>query len=379
MRPRPWKGLALLAVLATFGAACSNTSSTTGNGSGGSTGSGGTCTSDIKVGLALDIGGLGDNGFNDLAYAGMNKAIAGGIICKDNTKLIEANSEGTNLDEIVQSLVDAGYNLIIGTGYAFTSDGKINEIAPDYPDTEFAIVDGFATACGESPEKCGLVNPASAIPNVVDLTFKEEQGSFLVGVAAALKAQELKCDNVGFLGGQTGYLIGKFEAGYRAGVAAIDPRMTVQVEYIGDTTKAYYDATAGEALSNKMFDDGACIIYHAAGDSGNGLFKAAAAQNKLAIGVDADQYLSVAPDLAPFIFTSMIKRVDTATYDTIKAAADGTFKGGRAEVFDLKGDGISYSTSNTAQMSQDIIDQVEAYKKKIIDGTIVPPTDPTKV
>jgi basic membrane protein A and related proteins len=378
MRPRLWKGLAGLAVFAMFGAACSNSSSTD-SGSGASGGSGGTCTSDIKVGLALDIGGLGDNGFNDLAKAGLDKAIADGIICEDNTELIEANSEGTNLDENVQSLVDAGFDLIIGTGYAFSSDGKINEIAPDYPDTKFAIVDGYATACGEKPEECGLVNPASAIPNVVDLTFTEEQGSFLVGVAAALKAQELNCDNVGFLGGQTGFLIGKFEAGYRAGVAEIDPHMTVQVEYIGDTTKAYYDATAGEALSNKMFDNGACIIYHAAGDSGNGLFKAAAAQDKLAIGADADQYLSVTPDQAPFIFTSMIKRVDTATYDTIKAAADGTFEGGKGIVFDLKSDGISYSTSNTKEMSQDIIDQVDAYKQKILDGDIVPPIDPTKV
>ncbi len=155
--------------------------------------------------------------------------------------------------------------------------------------------------------------------------------------------------------------------------------MTVQVEYIGDTTQAFYDSTAGEALSNKMYDDGACIIYHAAGDSGNGLFKAAAAEDKLAIGVDADQYLTVTPDQAPFILTSMIKRVDTAVYDTIAAVADGTFEGGTTQVFDLASDGISYSTSNTKEMSEDIIDQVEEYKQRILDGDIVPPTDPTKL
>jgi basic membrane protein A len=365
---------AVVVVFALMGAACSDSSSTA---SGVSSSAGaGACSSDIKVGLALDVGGLGDNGFNDLAKAALDKSIADGVICLDNTKVIESNADGTNLDENVQSLADAGYDLIIGTGFAFTSDGKINEIAPDYPDTDFAIVDGYATACGESPEDCGLVNPASAIPNVVDLTFTEEQGSFLVGVAAALKAQELKCDNVGFLGGQTGPLIGKFEAGYRAGVAQIDPKMTVQVEYIGDTTKAFYDATAGEALSNKMYDNGACIIYHAAGDSGNGLFKTAAAQDKLAIGVDADQYETVTPEQAPFILTSMIKRVDTATYDTITTVTDGTFEGGKAEVFDLKSEGISYSVSNTKEMTKDIVDQVEAYKLKILDGEIEPPTDP---
>ncbi len=378
MRPRLWKGLALLAILTMTAAACTDNSTTT-SGSSDTPDGGGTCSSDIKVGVALDVGGLGDNGFNDLAKAGLDKAIADGIICQENTKFVESNADGTNLDENVQSLADAAYDLIIGTGFAFTSDGKVNEIAPDYPDTDFGIIDGYATACGESPEDCGLVNAASAIPNVVDLAFTEEQGSYLVGVAAALKAQELDCDNVGFLGGQTGFLIGKFEAGYRAGIKEIDPKMTVQVEYIGDTTKAFDDIPGGEALSNKMYDNGACIIYHAAGDAGNGLFKAAAAQQKLAVGVDSDQYLVVTSDQAKYILTSMIKRVDTATYETIVAVADGTFEGGTASVFDLASEGISYSTSNTELMTQDIIDQVEQYKQKILDGDIVPPIDPTKV
>lgn len=378
MRPRLWKGLALLAVLTMTAAACSDNSSTATGGTGTATG-GGTCSSDITVGVALDIGGLGDNGFNDLAKLGLDKAIADGVVCEENTEFIEANSDGTNLDENVQSLADAGYDLIIGTGFAFTGDGKVNEIAPEYPDTMFGIIDGYATACGEAPEDCGLVNPASAIPNVVDLTFTEQEGSYLVGVATALKAQELGCDNVGFLGGQTGFLIGKFEAGYRAGIKEMDPKMTVQVEYIGDTTKAFDDIPAGEALSNKMYDNGACIIYHAAGDAGNGLFKASAAQKKLAVGVDSDQYLVVTPDQAQYILTSMIKRVDTATYDTIVAVADGTFEGGITQVFDLAGEGISYSTSNTDLLTQDIIDQVETYKQKILDGDVVPPLDPAEV
>jgi basic membrane protein A len=371
MRPRLWRGFAVLAVFALMGAACSDNSSTTTGSSGGASSGGGSCTSDIKVGLALDVGGLGDNGFNDLANLAVQKAIDDGVICKENTKLIEANSEGTNLDENVQSLADAGYDLIIGTGYAFTSDGKINEIAPDYPDTDFAIIDGYATACGESPEDCGLVNPASAIPNVLDLTFKEQEGSYLVGVAAALKAQALKCDNVGFLGGQTGYLIGKFEAGYRAGVAEIDPKMTVQVEYIGDTTKAFDDATAGEALSNKMYDNGACIIYHAAGDSGNGLFKAAAAQGKLAIGVDSDQYLTADPKVKDVIMTSMLKKVDVAVYDFITSVNDDKFTAGTT-TYDLAKDGVGYATSGG--QVDDIKTQLEAAKAKIISGEITVPT-----
>ena len=362
--PRWFRVLVLPALVLSTLAACSD--------DGSAPNAGAACESDITVGLALDVGGLNDNGFNDLAKAGLDKAVAEGVICEDNYQLIEANSEGTNLDENIQTLADAGFNLIIGTGYAFSDDGQVNAIAPEYPDVSFAIVDGFAT-CGT---ECGLPNDAASIPNVLDLTFKEQEGSYLVGVAAALKARELQCDTLGFLGGQTGPLIEKFEAGFAAGAQEITPEIDVLVEYIGDTTQAFFNQTAGEALSNGMYDDGACIIYHAAGDSGNGLFKAAAAQDRLAIGVDADQYRTVTPEQAPFIFTSMIKRVDTATLETIVAVADGTFEGGTAQVFDLAGEGVSYSTSNTELMTQEIIDTVEEYEQKILDGEIVPPEKP---
>ena len=328
------------------------------------------CSSDLKVGVALDIGGLGDNGFNDLAKAGLDMAIADGIVCEENTEFIEANSEGTNLDENTQSLAEAGYDVVIGTGFAFTPG--INAIAPDYPETSFGIIDGYAT-CGTA---CGLDNEADAIPNVVDLGFQEEQGSFLVGVAGGLKAQELDCDTVGFLGGQIGPLIAKFEAGFAAGVAEVAPDVEVLVEYIGDTTKAFDDATQGEALSSKMFDDGACIVYHAAGDSGNGLFKAAAEQQQIAIGVDSDQHEIVSPEQAEWIMTSMIKRVDTAVYDAIVSVSDGTFEGGVAQVFGLAEEGISYATSNPDLMGQDIVDQVEEYRQQILDGEIEVPTEP---
>jgi basic membrane protein A len=364
-----------LAILALVATACSDdeTTSASDTGTASETTSPTTeCTADpdFSVGIALDVGGLGDNGFNDLAKIGLDQAIADGVVCEENTKFLEANSEGTNLDENIQSLADAGYDVIVGTGFAFTPG--VNTIAPDYPDISFGIIDGYAT-CGTA---CGLDNEADAIPNVADLTFTEQEGSFLVGVAAALKAQELSCDTVGFLGGQTGFLIGKFQAGFAAGVAEIDPNMTVLVEYIGDTTKAFDDPTQGEILSNKLYDNGACIVYHAAGDSGNGLFKAAASQEKLAIGVDSDQYLAVTAEQAPWILTSMIKRVETATYDTIVAVSDGSFEGGTAQVFDTASGGIGYSTSNTEQMTQDIIDAVEGYQQQIIDGDIVPPEEP---
>jgi basic membrane protein A len=355
-----------IVALALVASACSDDDG--GSGSSGSA-SAEECTSDIRVGVALDVGGLGDNGFNDLSKIGLDKAISEGVVCQSNTKFLEANSEGTNLDENTESLAADGYDVVIGTGFAFSPG--INAIAADYPDTSFGVIDGFAT-CGTD---CGLDNATEDIPNVTDLTFQEEQGSFLVGVAAAMKADEINCDTVGFLGGQTGELIGKFEAGFTAGVHEINPDITVLVEYIGDTTKAFDDISGGEAKANKLYDDGACIVYHAAGDAGNGLFKAAAEQQKIAIGVDSDQHEVVSADQAQWIMTSMIKRVDTAVYDTIVAVADGKFKGG-FQAFGLADEGISYATSNPDLMGQDIVDQVEAYKQKLLDGDIKVPTVP---
>ncbi|MDQ3210418.1 MAG: BMP family ABC transporter substrate-binding protein [Actinomycetota bacterium] len=354
--------------LSLIAAACGNDEPADGGGE-PTDGAAAECSADIKVGVALDVGGLGDNGFNDLAKAGLDKAIADGLVCEENTEFIEANSEGTNLDENTQSLAEGGFDVVIGNGFAFSPG--INAIALDYPDVSFGIIDGYAT-CGTA---CGLDNDADAIPNVRDIAFQEEQGSYLVGVAAGLKATELDCDTVGFLGGQTGPLIAKFEAGYAAGVEASAPGVKVLVGYIGDTTKAFDDISGGEALANKLFDDGSCITYHAAGDAGNGLFKAAAEQEKIAIGVDSDQHEIVSADQAQWIMTSMIKRVDTAVYDTIVAVGDGSFEGG-GQVYGLEVEGISYATSNPDLMGPDIVDAVEEAKQQILDGEIEPPTEP---
>jgi basic membrane protein A and related proteins len=364
--------LAPAVVLAITAAACSNDTSSPSGGTGGSS-SAAECNADIKVGLSLDIGGLNDKSFNDAGYAGLQQAIGDGLVCEENTKFVEADSTGSNRDANVQGLAEAGYDVVIGVGFAFSPG--INKLAPDYPDVNFGVIDGYAT-CGTA---CGLENDADAIPNVADLTFKEQEGSFLVGVAAALKAQELNCDTIGFLGGQTGPLIGKFEAGYRAGVKEIDPSINVLVEYIGDDTSAFVDPVKGEAISTTMFNDGACIIYHAAGQSGGGMIKAAAQLDKLAIGVDSDQYLAYANDPAQqaVIYTSMIKRVDTAVYNMIKTVGEGGTMA--TTVFTLADDGVGFSTSNTDLMTQDIIDQVNSYADKIISGDIVVPEDPAKV
>ncbi len=361
------RSLALpLVVLAMVAAACGDDSSTPGTGAGPGSSAPPECTSETTVGVAFDVGGLGDKSFNDSANTGLQQALAESLVCEDNVTVNEANATGSDREQNVQALADAGKELIIGVGFAFSP--FINEIAPDYPDTNFMIVDGYAT-CGSV---CGLANEPDAIPNVADYTFKEEEGSFLVGAAAAIKCD---CDTIGFLGGQTGPLIAKFEAGYKAGAEAINPDIEVLVEYIGDSVEAFNDPIKGEALSTSMYDAGAEIVYHAAGASGAGLFNAAVNADKLAIGVDADQYLTASAEQQPLILTSMIKRVDTAVYEAVKGQTEDTFAGG-PRVFGMGEGGLDYSQSNAEQMTADINEQLDAYKQQIIDGDIVVPAEP---
>ena len=368
---RSWRAkmLVLIGVLSVVAAACGDDDGGETGGAGG-TATGGTagaeCNADIQVGMAFDIGGLGDKSFNDAANAGLQQAIADGLVCEDNVVTNEANSTGSDRDQNLQALADAGFNLVIGVGFAFSPG--VNTIAPDYPDTSFMIVDGYAT-CGTA---CGLTNDAEAIPNVADYTFKEQEGSFLVGAAAVLKCQ---CKTIGFLGGQTGPLIEKFQAGYEAGAAQIDPEVEVLVEYIGDDTTAFNDPVKGEQLSTAMYDDGAEIIYHAAGASGAGLFNAAVEAQKEAIGVDSDQYLTASPEQQPLILTSMLKRVDVAVFNSIEAVGAGSLGG--SQVFGMAEDGVDYATSNPEELTADITEQLDAFKQQIIDGTIVVPDTPS--
>ena len=367
---RSWRAkmLVLIGVLSIVAAACGDDDGGETGGAGG-TATGGTagaeCNADIQVGMAFDIGGLGDKSFNDSANAGLQQAIADGLVCEDNVVTNEANSTGSDRDQNLQALADAGFNLVIGVGFAFSPG--VNTIAPDYPDTSFMIVDGYAT-CGTA---CGLTNDAEAIPNVADYTFKEQEGSFLVGAAAVLKCQ---CTTIGFLGGQTGPLIEKFQAGYEAGAAQIDPDVEVLVEYIGDDTTAFNDPVKGEQLSTSMYDDGAEIVYHAAGASGAGLFNAAVEAQKFAIGVDSDQYLTASPEQQPLILTSMLKRVDVAVFNSIEAVGAGSL--GSSQIFGMAEDGVDYATSNPEELTADITEQLDGFKQQIIDGTIVVPETP---
>jgi basic membrane protein A len=323
-------------------------------------GGGGTAASDqLMVGLAYDTGGRGDRSFNDSAYAGVEAAIAenGGEV-----EEVSPNDDGSNRADLLAQLAEAGYNPVIAVGFAY--DDTIAEVAGDYPDTTFAQVDGSVT----------LPDGTSKGENVTGLLFAEEEGSFLAGVAAALKSD---ANHIGFVGGVESPLIQKFEAGYVAGARAVKPDIVVDVSYIspaGDFT-GFSDPARGQIVAQGMYDAGADIIYHAAGGSGQGVFEAAAAAGKRAIGVDSDQYQTVDdPALQAVIMTSMLKRVDNAVEAFIGDHVGGSVEGGTDIVNDLSTEGVGLATSGG--YIDDIQGQLDGYRQQIIDGAIEVPTTP---
>ena len=327
----------------------------------GSASGSGSSGGDLKVGIAYDTGGRGDKSFNDSAFAGVQAAIKdhGGKYTE-----LSPNSDASNRADLLTQLADQGYNPVIAVGFAYGD--VIAKVATQYPDTQFAIVDSSGLDANGKPLGKG---------NVTGLQFAANEGSFLGGVAAALKTTT---NHVGFVGGVETPLIQAFQAGYVAGAKAAKPGITVDVEYIspaGDFS-GFNDPAKGKIVAQGMYDAGADIVYAAAGGSGIGVFQAAAASSgKRAIGVDSDQYQTVGdPSLQPVIMTSVLKRVDNAVQAYIGDFASGKVKGGEDITNDLKTDGVGLAT--TGGFIDDIKSQIDAYKKKIVDGDIKVPSTP---
>ena len=320
----------------------------------------------INVGLTFDIGGRGDQSFNDSAAAGIDRAADElGITYTE----AEPNEDGSNRAELLQLQAD-GSGLVIGVGFLFASD--VVAVAAENPDTNFAVIDDAM-----------LDFDNGAVPlcdNCAGLTFAEEQGSFLVGVAAALNSQT---GTVGFIGGVGGFgLIEKFQAGFEAGAKAVNPDITIIPQYItmAPDFDGFFAADRAKEIALAMYDQGADVVYHAAGGSGAGLFEAAKERSESsgskvwAIGVDSDQYFTSSEEVRDYILTSMLKRVDVAVYEITKAQLDGMFAAGNT-VYDLSVDGVGYSTSGDF-LTADQIATIEDYKAQIIAGDITVPTAP---
>jgi basic membrane protein A and related proteins len=347
---RVMKVTAAMSVAALALAACgSSTDSKSTPGASGTT----SAAKVIKVGMAYDVGGRGDQSFNDAAAKGLDKAKAD--LKADTKEATAVNGEPESArEERLQQLIDAGYTNVVAVGFAYAP--AVKKVAAANPDVKFALID--------STDATGA--------NIENLTFAEQEGSFLVGAAAALKS---KTGNIGFIGGVNVDLIKKFEAGYTMGAKAVNPAIKVQVKYLTQPPdfSGFGDPAKGKTAADGMFQQGADVVYAAAGGSGSGMFTAASTAGKMAIGVDSDQALTAPAAVKASIITSMIKGVDVATFDFIKSLTEGKFTAGN-KVYDLKAGGVGYST--TGGKIDDIKAKLEDFKQQIIDGKIVVPTKP---
>ena len=310
--------------------------------------------SDIKVGMAYDVGGRGDQSFNDSAAAGLDQAVEEFGVESQESEAEDGEAE-TAREERLRTFADAGYDPIIAVGFAYAA--SVGKVAAEYPDVHFAIIDDSSLA---------------DVPNVASLVFAEEQGSFLVGAAAALKSE---ADHIGFVGGVQVPLIEKFQAGYEAGAKAVKPDIKIDVTYLTQPPdfSGFGDPAKGKTAAEGMYDGGADIVYHAAGGSGGGVFEAASDAGAKAIGVDSDQYNTADPSVQDVILTSMLKNVNVAVYNYLTEVAGGTFPAG-VNTYDLSVDGVGYSTSGG--FVDDIAADLDGYKQQIIDGEIEVPTAP---
>ena len=309
----------------------------------------------VDVGIVFDVGGRGDKSFNDGAFLGAERAQRD---LGARVRFIEPG-EGSDREAGLRLLAAEGMDLVIGVGFIFSDD--LTLLAKEYPNVKFAGID-YAVAV----DAAGKPLPLPA--NLAALKFREEEGSFLVGALAALVSNSKK---LGFVGGMDFPLIHKFEVGYRAGVKAVCPDCTVVAQYAGVTPEAFKNPGRGQELALSQYQQGVNVIFHASGSTGLGVFEAARKQNRLAIGVDADQFAE-APG---FILTSMVKGVDAAVYGAIAQTKASQFRGGIFEL-GLKERGVDFidDANNASLIPAAARERVEALRHEIIAGRIRVPS-----
>ena len=301
----------------------------------------GASAAEFQPAVIFDMGGKFDGSFNEAAYNGAERF-------REEFGIDYLEFEITNesqRDQALGRMASRGADIIVAVGFAFAT--PLESVAAENPDTKFTIIDSVVEA-----------------PNVQSIVFKEHEGSFLVGMAAALASEG---DTVGFVGGMDIPLIRNFLVGYEQGVAHVDPETEVLVNFTGDTAAAWNDPAKGAELAISQFDRGAAVVYHAAGGTGMGVLQAAADRGKLGIGVDSNQN-----GLFPgHVLTSMLKRVDVAVYESFKQAMEGTWEPG-TRTLGLAEEGVDWALdeNNAALVSEDMKTEVEAAKAQIIDGEL---------
>lgn len=312
----------------------------------------------FKVGMVTDTGGIDDKSFNQGTWEGISKFTE---MTSATANYAQSNSDADYLPNL-STFAEDGSNLVVAAGYLFAS--SIEETAKNYPDTNFLLVD----------EK------VAPLDNLASASFAENEGSYLVGIAAGETAKAAGKTMVGFIGGGDSELIQRFEAGYEAGVKSVDSNIQVKIEYVG----GFSDSGKAQSIAAKMYDEGAAVIFHAAGGAGNGLIKEAKdrrlnGQDVWAIGVDKDQYEEgIYEDGKSAILTSMVKRVDVASFDISVQALQGKFPGGQNILYNIKNGGIDIPEKNP-NLSDDIITRINAEKEKIKSGELEVPAVPTRI
>jgi basic membrane protein A len=295
----------------------------------------------VHVGIVFDIGGKDDRSFNASAWEGVKRA------AKDFPIVLRDVEPGdpTSVEPAVRAFAERNYDLVIGVG--FEQMPVVERVAKDYPNVNFVIIDGVID-----------------LPNVASLVFKEHQGSYLVGMLAAMKSQT---GTVGFIGGMDIPLIHKFETGYEEGARSVNPNIKIIANYVGVTPAAWNNPGQGKELAIAQIGKGADVIFTAAGNSGLGAFDAVEQQDKFVIGVDSDQNW-VKPG---HVLTSMVKRIDNAVYQIVKDRVSGQFTAG-VHVYGLENDGVGYAVDqyNEKLITPDMTQRVEEAKQKIINGQI---------
>jgi basic membrane protein A and related proteins len=295
----------------------------------------------FKVGMSTDVGGLNDDSFNAAAWRGLKKLESD---LKFEVKAVESQKQD-QYETNFRALMDQNFDLIWGIGFLMTD--ATDKVAKQTPNQKFAIIDSVV---GQ--------------PNVASVVFKEEEGSFLMGIMAA---KTTKTKQVGFVGGMESDVITHFEEGFMAGVKATDPTVKVISVYANSFT----DSAKGKQIAQQMFSQSVDVVFHASGAVGQGVIEAAKEANKLAIGVDSDQN-KLAPNN---VISSMMKRVDVAVFNVSKAAQDGKFPGGKTTILGLKEDGVGYSPSTLwDKMPADTKALVEKWSTAIKDGKVTVPS-----
>jgi basic membrane protein A len=314
----------------------------------------------IRVGLVTDVGGIDDKSFNQGTWEGVKLfGKENGLKEGEGIKYLQSTADADYIPNL-STFADEQLDLIVAPGFLFNE--AMLTVATQYPDQKFLIIDSVVA------DKDG-----KNVPNVANAVFAANEGSFLAGVAAGLKAKADKKNIIGFVGGMKFPLIENFQVGFEQGVKAVLPGAKILVDYTG----SFSDAGIGQAMAAKQYGAGAYVIFQVAGGSGNGVIKEARERSakkdiRWAIGVDKDQYADGyydAKNTKSAILTSMMKRVDVASYDVSVMVRDGKFPGGQVLTFDLKSKGVGLPAKNP-NLSAAIVKAVADYSAQIVSGKL---------